>query len=81
MTLRAIIFCKIEHNAMVSVLERFKAIPEIKKVLSLTGDYDIIAEIEVEDSEDLYDSFAKKIDPIEGIINTNTHIIMKSWEK
>lgn len=66
---------------MVKVIEQFKEIPEIKKIFSLTGEYDVLAEIEVESSEDLYNSFAKKIDPIEGIIKTNTHVIMKSFNK
>ena len=66
---------------MVKVIEQFKVIPEIKKIFSLTGEYDVLAEIEVESSEELYNSFAKKIDPIEGIIKTNTHVIMKSFNK
>ncbi len=66
---------------MVKVIEQFKEIPEIKRVFSLTGEYDVLAEIEVESSEELYESFAKKIDPIEGIIKTNTHVIMKSFNK
>ncbi len=66
---------------MVKVIEQFKVIPEIKKIFSLTGEYDVLAEIEVESSEELYESFAKKIDPIEGIIKTNTHVIMKSFNK
>ena len=81
MTIKALIFCQVYHKEMVKVLEEFKKIPEIKKVFSLTGDYDVLAEIEVESSDELYDAFAKKIDPIEGIVNTNTHVIMKSWEK
>ncbi len=81
MSIKAIILCQVEHSAFVNVIEQFKKIPEIKKVFSLTGDYDIIAEIEVGSPEELYDSFAKKIDPIPGIIKTNTHVIMKSWEK
>ena len=81
MTIKALIFCQVYHKAMVNVLEEFKKIPEIKKVFSLTGDYDVLAEIEVESSDELYDAFAKKIDPIEGIVKTNTHVIMKSWEK
>ena len=81
MTIKALIFCQVYHKTMVKVLEEFKKIPEIKKVFSLTGDYDVLAEIEVESSDELYDAFAKKIDPIEGIFKTNTHVIMKSWEK
>jgi anthranilate phosphoribosyltransferase len=79
--INALIFCKLDHNAMVKVIEQFKVIPEIKKIFSLTGEYDVLAEIEVESSEELYNSFAKKIDPIEGIIKTNTHVIMKSFNK
>lgn len=81
LTIKGIIFCKVEHKWMQRVVEAFKALPEIKRVFSLTGEYDVLAEIEVESTEDLYDSFAKKIDPIEGIINTNTHVVMASFEK
>ena len=49
--------------------------------MSLTGDYDLLAEIEVETSEELFDIFANQIDLIEGIVQSNTHVIMKSWEK
>ncbi|MGV9198838.1 MAG: Lrp/AsnC ligand binding domain-containing protein [Promethearchaeia archaeon] len=81
MSVRAVIFCKIKHKTMTNVLDHLKKIPEIKKLFSLTGQYDILAEIEVESTEQLYDSFAKKIDPIPCIIKTNTHVVMKSWEK
>ncbi len=64
---------------MVSVIEQFNKVPEIKKVFSLTGDYDILAEIEVESTDELYETFAKSIDQIDGIINTNTHIVMKEF--
>jgi DNA-binding Lrp family transcriptional regulator len=81
MTVRAIIFCKVEHKAMTKVIEEFKKVPEIKKVFSLTGEYDILAEIEVENTDKLYEAFARHIDPIDGVINTNTHVIMASFEK
>lgn len=81
MTIKALIFCQVSHKAMVDVLEELKKITEIKKIFSLTGDYDILAEIEVETSDELYNAFSKKIDPIEGIVKTNTHVVMKSWEK
>ncbi|MFX1557220.1 MAG: Lrp/AsnC family transcriptional regulator [Promethearchaeota archaeon] len=81
MTIKALIFCQVQHKYFFKVIEEFKNIPEIKKVFSLTGDYDILAEIEVESSDELYDAFAKKIDLIDGIIETNTHVIMRSFEK
>ena len=79
--MRAIILCKLGINVIKKVIEELKAIPEIKKVMSLTGDYDLLAEIEVETSEELFDIFSEKIDLIQGINVSNTHVIMKSWEK
>ncbi len=81
MTIKALIFCKVHHKAMENVINKFNQISEIKKVFSLTGDYDLLAEIEVENSDELYNSFAKKIDYIEGIIKTNTHVVMKEFTK
>ncbi len=81
MPIKAAIFFQVNHNAMAKVIEELNKIPEIKKVFALTGDYDILAEIEVESTDDLYNAFSKRIDTIEGIIDTNTHVIMKAFEK
>jgi len=81
MTIKAIVFIKLEVNAMTKVIEKLKTIPQIKKLMSLTGAYDAIAEIETDTSDELYEIFSEKIDLIEGIIDTNTHVVMKSWEK
>ena len=81
MPIKAIMFCKFDMYVTSKVIEKLRELPEIKKLMSLTGDYDAIAEIEVENSEDLYDIFTKKLDKIEGIIDTKTHVVMKSWEK
>jgi anthranilate phosphoribosyltransferase len=79
--MRAIILCKLGINVIKKVIEEIKSIPEIKKVMSLTGDYDLLAEIEVDSSEELYDIFSEKIDLIDGIVASNTHVVMKAWEK
>jgi anthranilate phosphoribosyltransferase len=79
--MRAIILCKLGMNVIKKVIEELKTIPEIKKIMSLTGDYDVLAEIEVETSEELFNIFSEKIDLIDGITASNTHVIMKAWEK
>ena len=81
MTIRAVMFCKLGISVINKVIEELKKIRQIKKIMSLTGDYDLLAEIEVETSEELFDIFANQIDLIEGIVQSNTHVIMKSWEK
>lgn len=79
--MRAIILCKLGMNAINKVIDELKDILQITKVMSLTGDYDVLAEIEVETPEELFEIFANKIDLIGGIISSNTHLIMKAWEK
>ena len=79
--MRAIILCKLGMSVISKVIEKLKEIPEITKVMSLTGDYDVLAEIEVESPEELFEIFANKIDLIDGIKSSNTHVIMKAWEK
>jgi len=81
MTIKAIILCKLGMSVINTVIEALKEITQIKTVMSLTGDYDILCEVEVDTSEELFEIFANKIDLIEGIVASNTHIIMKSWEK
>ena len=79
--MRAIILYKLGTSVIKKVIDELKEIPEIKKVMSLTGDYDILAEIEVDTTEELYKIFSEKIDLIDGIIASNTHVVMKAWEK
>ena len=79
--MKAITLCKLGMSVIEKVIDELKKIPQIKRVMSLTGDYDVLIEIVVDSSEELYNIFAKKIDLIEGIVESNTHVIMKSWEK
>lgn len=81
MTIKAISLLKLGLSVINKVIEELKSIPQIKKIMSLTGDYDILAEIEVETPEELFDIFANKIDLIQGIINSNTHMVMRAWGK
>ena len=81
MTMKAIILCKLGMSVIEKVIDELKEIPQIKRVMSLTGVYDVLIEIVVDSPEELYSIFAKKIDRIEGIIESNTHVIMRSWEK
>ena len=81
MVVRAIALCKLEMGVSKKVIEELRKITQIKKIMSLTGDYDVLAEIEVDTPEELFEIFSEKIDMIEGIIASNTHVIMKAWEK
>lgn len=78
MPIIAIVFMKLGHNATTAVVEELKKIPEITKLTSVTGDYDLIAEIEFDQMERLHEIFINDIDPLEGVAATKTAIVMKS---
>lgn len=81
MTIKAIILGKLGISVIKTVIEKLQKIPQITKVMSLTGDYDVLAEIIVETPEELYEIFANKIDMIDGITTSNTHMVMKEFTK
>ncbi|MFW9771962.1 MAG: Lrp/AsnC ligand binding domain-containing protein [Candidatus Heimdallarchaeota archaeon] len=81
MAIKAIILFKLGTSVIKPVIEELKKISQITKIMSLTGDYDVLAEIIVETPEELFEIFANKIDMINGITISNTHMVMKSWEK
>ncbi|MFX1386243.1 MAG: Lrp/AsnC ligand binding domain-containing protein [Promethearchaeota archaeon] len=79
MPIKAIILCKLGISVITPVIEELKKIPQITKVMSLTGDYDVLAEVVVDTPEELYEIFANRIDMIEGITASNTHMVMKEF--
>lgn len=81
MVIVAVSLFKLGLSVIKPVIDELKSIPQIKRVMSLTGDYDVLAEIEVETPEELYDLFANKIDLIQGISSSNTHMVMKEFRK
>ncbi len=54
MTMKAITLCKLGMSVIEKVIDELKEIPQIKRVMSLTGDYDVLIEIVVDSSEELY---------------------------
>ncbi|MFX0033965.1 MAG: Lrp/AsnC ligand binding domain-containing protein [Candidatus Hodarchaeota archaeon] len=81
MTIKAIILFKLGTSVIKPVIEELKKVSQITKIMSLTGDYDVLAEIIVETPEELYEIFANKIDMINGITISNTHMVMKEFIK
>ena len=81
MTLRAITLFKLSMGSIQNVVDALIAFPEVRSIMSLTGEYDLLVEVSVESSEELYNFCSEKICFIEGIIETNTLVVMRSWEK
>jgi DNA-binding Lrp family transcriptional regulator len=78
--IRALSLFKIEQKKFQLVIDDLRKIPQISKITLLTGDFDGILEIKINDMEELFNLFVAKIDNIDGIKETNTHVIMKEFE-
>ncbi|MHA1309793.1 MAG: Lrp/AsnC family transcriptional regulator [Candidatus Helarchaeota archaeon] len=71
---------KAESGKWKQIIDQLKSIKQIKQISSLTGIFDIMVEIHVNEMEELNEIMINKIDMIEGITNTNTFIVLKDYK-
>ena len=74
MTVSAYIFFTIELGKTQDVVKKLRKIPNIVRVAIVTGEYDVIARINVENLEELFHITTNNIHMIEGITN-----IFEKW--
>ena len=70
-------FVKISKGKLQSVLDQIIKIKKVSQLFVLTGDYDALVEFDIDDPQELYEIWVNMLDSIEGITETNTHIVMK----
>ena len=74
-------FLKLEQGHLKEIIAAIREIPEVIKVITTTGEYDLLVEFEVVNEEHLFDIFTKKIDILPGLKDINSHYILAMWEK
>lgn len=79
--LKAVILVKVVPGNLHAVVDVLREIPEITKITSITGEYDILADVEVAHPERLHDIFNDTIDPVPGVRETLTHVVMKEFSR
>ncbi|MEX2684274.1 MAG: Lrp/AsnC family transcriptional regulator [Candidatus Sigynarchaeota archaeon] len=78
--LKAFIMISLTPNSMGKLTEAVCKFPGVKRILTLTGEYDVCVEFEGESAEDLY-KFHARMDELTGLIeNTVTSVVMKEFE-
>lgn len=73
-------FIKIEFGKSEKFNQELKQISEVVKILSISGDFDLLIHIMVERSEDLVE-IIEKIEKISGIKEIKSHYVLAEWEK
>lgn len=77
MTVSAYIFFIVDLGKTQEVVNALREIPNIVNVAVVTGEYDIVVKIIIEDLEELFHVTTEKIHMIEGISETQTSVIEK----
>ena len=77
MTVSAYIFFIVDLGKTQEVVNALREIPNIVNVAVVTGEYDIVVRIIVENLEELFHVTTDKIHMIEGISETQTSVIEK----
>jgi DNA-binding Lrp family transcriptional regulator len=70
-------FMTLEIGQTENVLNALKEIPQIKEIFYITGEFDLAIVIEANSNDEIHELFMKKIDKLDGIEVSTSHLIMK----
>ncbi|HLS40608.1 MAG TPA: Lrp/AsnC ligand binding domain-containing protein [Ornithinicoccus sp.] len=75
----AIVLIKVDVSRIPEAAAQIAAIDGISEVYSVTGDVDLIAVARVARHEDFHDVIADRLNKVEGVRETNTHIAFRTY--
>jgi anthranilate phosphoribosyltransferase len=76
----ALVLFKAEKGKIPGLANQLGAIEEVVEVLSITGEHDLIAKIQVRDYEKLSDIVTEKMQNTEGVLETKTMMAFKTYK-
>lgn len=76
----ALVLFKVERGRIPRLANQLGAIQEVVEVLSITGEYDLMAKIQVREYENLSDIVTEKIQNTEGVLETRTMMAFKTYK-
>ena len=77
--MKAFVFITVEPNKVDKVAFAVKQTEEVKEVYAVTGEFDILAKVEVTDFTTLSKIVKDKILAIEGVIHTSTSLAIEEY--
>ncbi|WP_066904389.1 Lrp/AsnC family transcriptional regulator [Millisia brevis] len=79
--LTAIVLISAEVDRIPEVAEAVTAIDGVTEVYSVTGDTDLIAMIRVREYDQFHEVIAGKVNKVDGVLDTYTHIAFRAYSK
>ncbi|WP_370892243.1 Lrp/AsnC family transcriptional regulator [Janibacter sp. GXQ6167] len=77
----AIVLINAEVDRIPEVAETVAGIDGVSEVYSVAGDADLIAMVRVKEHEQLNDVIADRLNKVDGIIGTSTHIAFRTYSR
>lgn len=77
----AIVFVQADVARIPEVAEQIAALDGVSEVYSVTGDIDLIALIRVREHNDIAAVVADRLNKVDGVLDTETHIAFRTFSK
>ena len=77
----AIVLINAEVDRIPEVAQTIAEIDGVSEVYSVAGDADLIAMVRVTEHEQLNDVIADRLNKVEGIVSTSTHIAFRTYSR
>lgn len=77
----AFVFITTERNQINEVAEKLADIEGVSEVYSISGRFDLIAMVRVQENEELAELVTNQMVKVEGIRDTETHIAFRAFSK
>jgi DNA-binding Lrp family transcriptional regulator len=77
----AIVLIRAEVNRIPETAETIAQIPQVTEVYSVTGEFDLVAMVRVRAHEELADLIPGRINKVDGVTHTETHIAFRTYSR
>jgi DNA-binding Lrp family transcriptional regulator len=77
----AIVFVQADVSRIPEVATAIAEIDGVSEVYSVTGQIDLIAMIRVKEHDDIATVVADRLNKVEGVVDTETHIAYRAYSK
>ena len=77
----AIVFISAAVDRIPEVAETIAQLPGVSEVYSVTGEIDLIAMVRVRSHEDIADVVADRINKVDGVLATETHVAFRAYSR
>lgn len=77
----AIVFVNAETDRIPEIAQEIAALDGVTEVYSVTGNIDLVAMVHVRELDDLAAVVSDRLNKVEGILETETHIAFRAYSK